>query len=271
MNDAIANAAAACRPYCGDNCRIGLILGSGLGVYADKLDGVRYVDYAAIEGFPRSSVAGHAGRFAIGDRFSKRVIAMQGRFHYYEGHPPVSLTAGVRAMRRLGVTHLLITNAAGGVDESFSPGDLMLITDHINFSGSNPLIGANDDSFGPRFPDVGNAYDRILREAAKACAAGCGLSLREGVYMMFSGPCYETPAEIRMARVLGASAVGMSTVPEAITAAHCGMRTLGISLITNMAAGILDQPLSHEEVQAAADMAAARFSALIDGIIREVF
>ena len=271
MSSAVANAVAACRPYCGDDCRIGLILGSGLGAWADSLDGARTVDYASIEGFPRSNVAGHAGRFAIGERFSKRVIAMQGRFHYYEGHTPDALTAGVRAMKRLGVTHLLLTNAAGGVDKSFSPGDLMLITDHINFSGSNPLIGPNDDSFGPRFPDVSNAYDRALREAVKAYAANCGLFLREGVYMMFSGPCYETPAEIRMARALGASAVGMSTVPEAIAAAHCGLRTLGISLITNMAAGILDQRLSHEEVQATADLAAARFSALIDGIIKDVF
>lgn len=271
MDKTIRNAYEKCRPLCGDDCHIGLILGSGLGDYADTLDHASFVDYADIEGFPASNVAGHVGRFVIGERFNKRVIAMQGRFHYYEGHPPHQLAVGVRVMKLLGVTHLLLTNAAGGVDTGFSPGDMMLISDHINFSGVNPLIGPNDESFGPRFPDASDVYSRELREKTRQLAAGKGITLREGVYMMFSGPCYETPAEIRMARTLGASAVGMSTVPEAIVAAHCGMQTLGISLITNMAAGILDQKLSHEEVQQAASLASKRFTALVDGIISEVF
>ncbi len=270
VDTGIQNAAAQCGVYCGENCRIGMILGSGLGGYADTFENVHYVNYADIDGFPVSSVAGHAGRFAIGDRFGKRIIAMQGRFHYYEGHPQSRLTIGVRAMKQLGVTHLLLTNAAGGVDMRFTPGDIMLISDHINFSGGNPLIGPNNDEYGPRFPDQSNVYDRVLRNQVQAFARRDGIALQEGVYMMFSGPCFETPAEIRMARVLGASAVGMSTVPEAIAAAHCGMRVLGISLITNMAAGILDQRLTHEEVQQTAGLARERFTALIDGIVREL-
>lgn len=271
MDKAISHAVEACKPLCGDDCRIGLILGSGLGDYANTLDHARFVNYADIEEFPASNVAGHAGRFVIGERFGKRVIAMQGRLHYYEGHPPHQLVIGVRLMKLLGVQRLLLTNAAGGVDTSFSPGDMMLISDHINFSGCNPLIGPNDEAFGPRFPDVSAVYDPALREKTRLLAASEGIRLQEGVYMMFSGPCYETPAEIRMARTLGASAVGMSTVPEAIAAAHCGIETLGISLITNMAAGILDQKLSHEEVHQAAGLAATRFTRLVDGIIREVF
>lgn len=271
MDRAITNALEKCKPLCGEGCRIGLILGSGLGDYADTFEHARFVNYADIDGFPESNVVGHAGRFVVGARFNKRVIAMQGRLHYYEGHPQHRLAIGVRVMKLLGVTHLLLTNAAGGVDAGFSPGDMMLISDHINFSGGNPLIGPNDEAFGPRFPDASRVYDPALREAAKRLAAREGIALQEGVYMMFSGPSYETPAEIRMARTLGASAVGMSTVPEAIAAAHCGIRTLGISLITNMAAGILDQPLSHEEVQQTASLAAARFTALVDGILCEVF
>lgn len=271
MDAAIQNAVESCLPFCENSCRIGLILGSGLGDYANTLDDLHFVDYRDIDGFPQSGVAGHAGRFAIGERFGKRIIAMQGRFHYYEGHPQSRLAVGVRVMKQLGVTHLLLTNAAGGVDTGFSPGDLMLITDHINFSGGNPLIGPNDDAFGPRFPDMSDIYDRALRESTRALAEREEIILREGVYMMFSGPCFESPAEIRMARALGASAVGMSTVPEAIAAAHCGMKTLGISLITNMAAGILDQKLTHEEVQETASIASRRFAALVDGILREVF
>lgn len=271
MHDAISAAVAELSPLCGQNCRIGLILGSGLGDYAEGLLHKRAVSYADIEGYPTASVAGHAGRFVVGDKFGKRVIAMQGRFHYYEGYPQGAVALGVRTMKRLGVTHLLVTNAAGGVDTSLSPGTLMLVSDHINFSGNNPLIGKNDDSFGPRFPDQSNVYDRELRKSALAAAKRAGIELVEGVYMMFSGPTFETPAEIRMARVLGAAAVGMSTVPEAVVATHCGMRVLGVSLITNMAAGVLDQPLSHEEVFAAAKSASGEFTKLIDTILSEVF
>lgn len=270
MEEIINAAVERLRPLSGDNCRIGLILGSGLGDYAERLDNIRMLEYADIPGFPRSSVPGHKGRFVVGERFGKTVITMQGRFHFYEGYPASMLALGVRTMRRLGVETLLLTNAAGGVDLSFAPGDLMLITDHINFARCNPLIGPNDDAFGVRFPDQSNVYDKRLREETAVLAEANGIPLREGVYMMFSGPTFETPAEIRMARALGASAVGMSTVPEAIAASHCGMRVLGISLITNMAAGILDMPLTHEEVQATAAVASTRFTGLVDGILETV-
>ncbi len=258
-------------PICGKSCRIGLILGSGLGGYAERVKNMRTLDYSEIPDYPHSSVPGHKGRFVAGELFGKTVVAMQGRFHYYEGYPQSTLAIGVRTMKRLGVTHLLLTNAAGGVNLAFSPGDLMLIADHINYSGGNPLIGPNDDAYGTRFPDQSNVYDRELRARALRLAGENGIDLKQGVYMMFSGPTFETPAEIRMARTLGASAVGMSTVPEAIVAAHCGIRTLGVSLITNMAAGILDQPLTHEEVQQTAAAAGRRFTSLVDMIVQGVF
>lgn len=259
------------RPLAGDRCNIGLILGSGLGSYAERIENKRFVPYSAIPGFPQSRVEGHAGRFVVGELFGKTVVCMQGRFHYYEGYPQSQIALPIRVMKRLGVEKLLLTNAAGGVHLDFSPGDLMLISDHINFSGSHPLIGENDASFGPRFPDQTNVYDRDLRAGVKEAASRVGVPLREGVYMMFSGPTFESPAEIVFARTVGASAVGMSTVPEAIAAAHCGIRTVGISLITNMAAGILNQPLSHEEVQESAALASERFSRLVDSIVETVF
>ena len=270
LSAAIEAAVSRLSPLCGPGCKIGLILGSGLGDYADRARHPRYLGYEEIPGFPRSTVAGHKGRFVVGEIAGKTVLAMQGRFHYYEGHPNANNMLGVRVMKRLGVETLLITNAAGGVDPSFSPGDLMLISDHINYSGYNPLIGENDDAFGVRFPDMSNVYDRTLRKKVCEVAKKTGIPLKEGVYMMFSGPSFETPAEIRFARTVGASAVGMSTVPEAIAAAHCGLKTIGISLITNMAAGMLDQPLTHEEVQATAAVASARFTKLVDGIVTDV-
>jgi purine-nucleoside phosphorylase len=271
MNEVIESAVEILAPLCGANCKIGLILGSGLGDYAERIENKRVVNYSDLPGFPRSRVEGHKGRFVIGELFGKTVICMQGRFHYYEGYPQSQLAIPVRVMKRLGVEKLLLTNAAGGVNLQFSQGDLMLITDHINFSGSHPLIGPNDDAFGPRFPDQTNVYDRTLRAMVRTAAKDAGETLREGVYMMFSGPSFESPAEIVFARTVGASAVGMSTVPEAITAAHCGIKTVGISLITNMAAGILDQPLSHEEVQETAAIASEKFSKLVDLIINTVF
>jgi len=271
MRNAIETAVKKLEPLCGAGCEVGLILGSGLGDYAEKIQNQRTLNYAEISGFPQSHVPGHKGRFVVGELFGKTVICMQGRVHYYEGYPQSEIVSGVRVMKRLGVEKLLLTNACGGVNLNFSPGDLMLITDHINYSGSNPLIGPNDDSFGVRFPDMSNVYDRELREKIKREAESLAISLREGVYMMFSGPCFETPAEIVMARTLGASAVGMSTVPEAIAARHCGMKTVGISLVTNMAAGILNQTLTHEEVQETAAVASERFSRLVDGIIEKVF
>lgn len=271
MKTVIEEAVERLKPLCGENCKIGLILGSGLGDYAERLENPRYVGYKDIPGFPQSHVPGHKGRFVVGELFGKTVICMQGRVHYYEGYPQSQLALSVRVMKRLGVEKLLLTNAAGGVNLSFSPGDLMLISDHINFSGSNPLIGPNDDSFGTRFPDQGNVYDRDLRKKVKDLAAELGVKLQEGVYMMFSGPTFESSAEIVMARTVGASAVGMSTVPEAIAARHCGIKTVGISLITNMAAGILDQTLTHEEVQEAASAASEKFTRLVDGIVKNVF
>ena len=271
MDAAALRAAEMLAPLCGTaGARTGLVLGSGLGGYMERAENLRTLDYAGIPGFPVPRVDGHAGRFAVGELYGKTVLAMQGRFHYYEGYTARELTLGVRTMKLLGVETLLLTNAAGGVDTSFAPGDLMLLSDHINYAGMNPLIGENDADFGPRFPDASNVYDRALRERARAAAAKAGVPLREGVYMMFSGPSYETPAEIRMARAMGASAVGMSTVPEALAAAHCGIKTLGVSLITNLAAGVLDQPLSHAEVQRVATLSAERFAALTDALVRDV-
>ncbi|MEA5047630.1 MAG: purine-nucleoside phosphorylase [Eubacteriales bacterium] len=270
MNEVILSVADRLRPLCDSSCKIGLILGSGLGDYAETIEKKRCLDYKDIPGFPQSKVPGHKGRFVVGELFGKTVICMQGRFHYYEGYPQSQIALPIRVMKQLGVEKLLLTNAAGGVDLRFSSGDLMLISDHINFSGSNPLIGENDDTIGPRFPDQTNVYDRTLRAEVKRVAAEMNLPLREGVYMMFSGPTFESPAEIVFARTVGASAVGMSTVPEAIAAAHCGIQIIGISLITNMAAGILNQPLSHEEVQAAAAVASQKFTDLVNQIIKEV-
>lgn len=226
---------------------IGLILGSGLGILADEIEDAVAIPYSEIPNFPVSTVHGHAGQLVIGQLSGKTVIAMQGRFHHYEGYTMDKVTFPVRVMKLLGVEKLIVTNAAGGVNKDFTPGDLMLITDHINFM-SNPLIGANDERFGPRFPDMSTAYDKEFQQMARTVAADLNIAIQEGVYLGLTGPTYETPAEIRMARTLGADAVGMSTVPEVIVANHSSMRVLGISCITNMAAGILDQPLNHEEV-----------------------
>lgn len=226
---------------------IGLILGSGLGILADEIEDAVAIPYSEIPNFPVSTVHGHAGQLVIGQLSGKTVIAMQGRFHHYEGYTMDKVTFPVRVMKLLGVEKLIVTNAAGGVNKDFTPGDLMLITDHINMMG-NPLIGANDERFGPRFPDMSTAYDKEFQQMARTVATDLNIAIQEGVYLGLTGPTYETPAEIRMIRTLGGDAVGMSTVPEVIVANHSSMRVLGISCITNMAAGILDQPLNHEEV-----------------------
>lgn len=246
---------------------VGLILGSGLGGLADEIEDPVYVPYDALEGFPVSTVEGHAGRFVIGTFEGRRVIAMQGRFHYYEGYEIAAVAMPVYVMKLLGVTHLLLTNAAGGVNTGYEPGDLMLIEDHLNLSGHNPLIGPNDARFGPRFPDASEVYDRALNGKIRALAKEMGIRLQHGVYAMSPGPSYETPAEVRMARALGADAVGMSTVPEALVANHCGIKTVGISCITNMAAGILDQPLHHGEVVETAERVKATFTALVRAVV----
>lgn len=228
--------------------KLGVILGSGLGNIADEVKNSLVIKYNEIPGFPTSSVAGHKGQFVIGNFMGKDTIMMQGRFHYYEGHPMRLLALPIYTMKSLGTEKLIVTNAAGGVNESFKPGTLMLIKDHINFSFNNPLIGENIDEFGPRFPDMTHTYTLKLRDLAKDIAKEIKLDVKEGVYLMCSGPTYETPAEIRAFRLLGADAVGMSTVPETIIASHCKMEVLGISCITNLAAGILDTPLDHKEV-----------------------
>lgn len=249
---------------------IGLILGSGLGVLADQISQPIIIPYADIPGFPISTVEGHAGQLVFGELCGKKVIAMQGRFHYYEGYSMDKVTFPVRVMKLLGAEKLVVTNAAGSVNESFKPGDLMLITDHINLMGTNPLIGANELRFGPRFPDMSEAYNKDLRNLAKQIALQQGLDLKEGIYVGNTGPTYETPAEVRMARVMGGDAVGMSTVPEVIVARHCGMRVLGISCLTNMAAGILDQPLSHDEVMETTEKIKESFLRFVKEIIENL-
>ncbi len=247
---------------------IGLILGSGLGDFADTLEDRIVIPFSEVPDFPQPTVEGHTGAFVIGSCRGKTVVALQGRIHYYEGHPQQVITIPVRVMALLGVKHLILTNACGGVNLNFMPGDLMLISDHINFSGANPLIGPNLAEFGPRFPDCSDIYTKRLRNQILPMAEKNGISLRQGVYAMYSGPCYETPAEIRMFRALGADAVGMSTVPEAIVAAHCGMEVVGISCITNMAAGVLPQKLNHKEVVETAAMVHDKFQKLLNLILQ---
>lgn len=249
---------------------IALILGSGLGVLAEEIEDAIKIPYNEIPHFPVSTVEGHAGQFVIGKLKGINVIAMQGRFHYYEGYTMQEITFPIRVMKKLGVKKLLVTNAAGGVNESFTPGDLMIIRDHINFSFNNPLIGKNYDELGPRFPDTSRAYDKELISKVKEVANKNNIKLKEGIYTFFSGPTYETPAEVRLARIIGGDAVGMSTVPEVIVAVHSGIKVIGISCITNMAAGILDQPLSHEEVVETASNVKSTFINLVKNIVAEI-
>lgn len=240
-----------------------LILGSGLGSLADAVEDPIAVPYDQVPHMKRSTAPDHAGQFVFGRLAGTDVAVMQGRLHTYEGWSYADVSFPVRVVRLLGARALLVTNAAGAVNTSFSAGDIMLITDHIKFFGASPLQGPNLDELGPRFPDMSRVYTPALQDVARQCAASLGIPLRQGVYMFFPGPQYETPAEVRAARLLGADTVGMSTVPEAITAAHCGMDVLGFTLCTNMAAGVLDQPLSGEEVIAAGQAAGPRFSALV--------
>lgn len=265
----IDEAAAKVLAVCG-KADIGVILGSGLGDYAEALEDAVKLPYSEIPGFPRSTVAGHAGMWCCGTLHGKRVVMMQGRFHYYEGYGMKDVTLPVRVMQKIGVKTLVVTNAAGGVNLGYHPGELMVIGDMFSMTAQNPLIGPNLDAFGPRFPDMSCAFDKELRALAHECANEQGFALREGVYAQMTGPTYETPAEIRMLRTLGADAVGMSTVPEVIVARHGGMRVLGISCITNMAAGILDQPLNHAEVTETANRVKGQFRSLLDGIIEKM-
>jgi purine-nucleoside phosphorylase len=246
---------------------LGLILGSGLGVLAELIEDAVVLPYSDIPHFPISTVFGHAGELVIGHVGGKNVVLMKGRFHMYEGYSAQEVTFPVRVMKALGIQTLIVTNAAGGVNKSYEVGDLMLISDHINMTSRSPLIGHNDDELGVRFPDMSEAYSRKLRKLAHGVAVGQGLTLQEGVYIGLLGPSFETPAEIRMVRTLGADTVGMSTVSEVTVARHSGIEVLGFSCVTNMAAGILDQPLSHEEVMETGERVKPKFLQLLLGII----
>lgn len=249
---------------------IALVLGSGLGNYGESIEIVQTLEYDEIEGFPVSTVPGHKGRFLFGYVQGVPVVCMQGRVHYYEGYSMSDVVLPARLMGMLGAKVLFLTNAAGGINYDFAPGDLMLITDHIMNFVPSPLIGPNLDELGPRFPDMSNVYKKELQEVLRATAKELGISLQEGVYIQLSGPNYETPQEIKMCRVLGADAAGMSTAAEAVAANHMGVKVCGISCISNMAAGILDQPLSHEEVQETADKVADTFQRLVTAAIGKI-
>lgn len=249
---------------------IGLILGSGLGSLADEIENAFTIPYSEIPHFAKSEAVGHANELVIGQLMGKTVVAMKGRFHYYEGFTLDEVTFPVRVMKALGVENVIITNACGAINTAFQPGELMLITDHINLVAANPLIGPNNPELGTRFPDLSRVYHPELRQIASRVAQEMELSLQQGVYAWWSGPAYETPAEIRMIRTMGADAVGMSTVPEAIVATHASMKVLGISCLTNMACGILDQPLNHEEVIEVAGRVRTDFVRLIKGILQQM-
>ncbi|SDN38863.1 purine-nucleoside phosphorylase [Alkalicoccus daliensis] len=249
---------------------IGLILGSGLGVLAEEITSPTVIKYQDIPGFPSSTVAGHKGQLVIGELEGKTVVAMQGRFHFYEGYDMSLVTLPVRVMKAIGVEKLIVTNAAGGINENFEAGNLMLIKDHINQFGTNPLIGKNDDSQGVRFPDMSNAYSRELLDLAESAAEEQNVTVQKGVYVGTTGPSYETPAEVRMLRKMGGDAVGMSTVPEVIVARHSEIEVLGISCISNMAAGILDQPLTHDEVMETTELVKQDFLTLVKSIIKKL-
>jgi purine-nucleoside phosphorylase len=251
----------------GETPQIAVILGSGLGSLADELEQPIEIDYHDIPGFPRTTVAGHAGKLVYGKSGNRYILAMTGRFHYYEGYEISQVVFHIRVFRLLGISSLIVTNAAGGINTSFKPGDLMLITDHIGLFAPSPLRGKNQDEFGTRFPDMCGAYDKGLIEFADRIGRNSGIELKKGVYAFAQGPMFETPAEIRALRILGADAVGMSTVPEVITARHCGMKVLGISCITNMAAGILEQKLDHMGVMDVAKKVGRVFVQLVSDII----
>ena len=246
---------------------MGLVLGSGLGDFCDGFEEAVSIPFSEIPGFPVPTVEGHSGTVVIGRYHHIPLIALRGRVHYYEGGTQQEITIPIRVMKLLGVRTVLLTNACGGINLDFHAGTLMLIADHINFSGANPLIGPNLDVFGPRVPDMGDIYTKSLREKVRMRVQQLGVDLKEGIYAMYSGPNYETPAEIRMFRAMGADAVGMSTVPEAIVARHAGLQVIGVSCITNMAAGVLNQPLTHSEVMETANRVKSDFVRLVEAII----
>jgi purine-nucleoside phosphorylase len=268
--DKIEQAAETVRARIGATPDVAIVLGSGLGEFATSLGDAVSCAYGEIPHWPPSAVVGHAGRLVAGTVRGKRVAALSGRAHFYEGHDLRTVTFPTRVLGRLGVPALILTNAAGGINLGFTPGTLMLIEDHVNLMGTNPLVGPNDDRLGPRFPDMTEVYSRRLREVAAEAAGASGVALARGVYAALHGPSYETPAEIRYLRAIGADAVGMSTVPEAIVARHMGLEVLGISCITNLAAGVLPQPLVHDEVMEVARRVRASFCALLEAIVERL-
>ena len=252
--------------------KIGIVLGSGLGAFAEALRNTLRVSYKEIPGFPAATAAGHAGKLVIGTlgangRRSVEIAVMSGRFHLYEGYTAQQVTSGIRLFRELGVKHVLLTNAAGGINVEFAQGALVMISDHINLQGANPLVGPNDEQLGPRFPDMTEAYSPRLRELARETADELGIRLHEGVYAAVLGPSYETPAEIRFLKAIGADLVGMSTVAETIAANHLGMEVLGISCVTNLAAGLTGEKLDHKEVLEVADRVSATFLKLLRALL----
>lgn len=267
LYDEVQEAAAVVRGKVATPPKVALILGSGLGAYADKLERATAIDYGDIPHFPRSHVQGHRGRLVLGERCGVACVAMQGRAHMYEGHSAATVSFPARVMIALGAKILIVTNAAGGLDPSWPAGTLMLIRDHIDMLRDHPLRGPNDERLGPRFPDMTRAYDEELRGIVRQVAGRQSVPLKEGTYVAMPGPTYETPAEVRMLQTIGAQATGMSTVPEVIVARHMGARVIGISCITNQAAGISGQELSHDEVTETANRVRATFESLLDGIL----
>lgn len=268
--DCAAVARKALRLSTGDS-PVAVVLGSGLGAFADALEGARNVAFAELPGFPRATVQGHKGQLVYGTLAHVPVLALQGRLHGYEGHDAATVAFPARVLAVLGARALVVTNAAGGLNPDFKAGDLMRITDHLNLTGRNPLVGPNEDRLGPRFPDLTHAYDARLTTALEEAARAAGQTLRAGVYVQLNGPSYETPAEVRMARVLGGDAVGMSTVPEVIVAAHMGVPLAGISCITNQAAGISQHPLTHLEVMEVARAVEGKFLDLLRAFVPLAF
>ena len=270
MYERVEEAAAAVRRRCGELPQTAIVLGSGLGDFAGTLRESVATPYEELPHWPASTVIGHAGRLVVGTVAGRRIAALAGRVHFYEGHDLATVVFATRVMGRLGVKQIILTNAAGGINTGFSRGALMIIDDHINMLGNNPLVGPNDDRFGARFPDMSEVYARRLRGLADEAARTRGVAVSHGVYVAVHGPSYETPAEIRYFRTIGADAVGMSTVPEAIAARHMGIEVLGISCITNMAAGVLPQPLVHDEVMETARRVRGAFISLLEGIIERL-
>ena len=267
MSDEHAVAVDAIRARTALEPAVGVVLGSGLGGFADAVDDAVEIPYGAIPGWPVSTAIGHSGTLVLGRFGDVPVAVMKGRAHLYEGHPPAKVVFGLRVLRRLGIGSLVLTNACGAIDPALEPGRLVAISDHLNLQGSSPLVGPNDEALGPRFPDMSDAYDPEYRRLAHEAAEGLGLPLGEGVYAAWLGPAFETPAEIRMLRALGADLVGMSTVPEVLAARHMGIRCLALSCVTNTAAGVLDEPIDHEQVLEVGARAAGDLVALLREVV----